>query len=444
LWRNGDVISEDHFYALERRYDNLFGSVNQRFRCYGLVYEPSIDPEFNDLTKNVSLNVIEGSKILVELKGVQAVDRLGHLIRVSAARQFELELTADNRLADGAYLLFVHSRSGAGYTDGESSEIRGGVTLYETPYDISTSSKGLKGVALCRFRIEEKRIAIDEGFVPLGVFVDSSRQSERRHSELLLGLENLANLLGRYVGSYRPDASTSSAWSFAASLWRIVTASTRELRQKQLPVHRFFAVLDQLKDLCRVELVLFSLSSSDSLAQRAKGAAGFISTDLVWDLSETADLGPIFDRAEQLVRRIIEFLQFLPHGVVVEANIPISNVQLTREPGGNKLLITFEKPTTLVRGESLLTITLREFSNSEPVHTRLRVGLGDAIFAQLRELEGLLGRVDPDARTYQIKVPPEVITKEAASQITIYLPPPMGEGVQPLKHHMAVTCVVKP
>jgi hypothetical protein len=109
-----------------------------------------------------------------------------------------------------------------------------------------------------------------------------------------------------------------------------------------------------------------------------------------------------------------------------------------KEAAGNRLNIYLETEAQFLKGKTQITFQLREFSKSDPVGKNIRVGMGSAIFAQLLDLKNLLKRVPGESFTYTIECPPEVVTKDKASQLTLFLPQPLAEGVIDLKSHITI------
>ena len=85
-----------------------------------------------------------------------------------------------------------------------------------------------------------------------------------------------------------------------------------------------------------------------------------------------------------------------------------------------------------------MTIYLRSYSRAEPTHKNVRVSLGDVSQAMLKDLRNSLKPIKGEKLSYRIECPKEIINRESASVISIYVPTPIGEGVPDLKSYLTI------
>jgi len=442
LWRDGDVISESHFYALERWTEHLVGLTNQQAGTFGLLRNAALQSDYNS-SSNISFKQIEGSHYRVDLERIQAVNAFGQYIKIDALRSMDFHFRPVQRSPDGNYFLYVSPvLSGPNGSEPSGSEVVTGAAMHEGSYELSVANDANIGVALCRFRIEENQIRMDQSYIPFGVHIDSSPMSSAAHDNLIQKLLQWGGLLDRYMDSQKPTPEMMVIWSVTGQLLRMTTYSKPSLEQPHTPTVLLFRNLQQFFNALRSELKILYLGwPQESVRSRATELMNLLDQPLVVPVGQQFDLTQSFAQAERLIDASIKFLSYMPAGPVTEKTLAITRADLMKEASGNKITIHLDGENSFTKGKSRLTIQLRDFSKADPVGGTTRVGLGPVIFAQLLDLKGLLKRIPGESFSYVLECPPEVVTREKAAQLTLYLPPPLGEGVIDIKSH--VTIMVK-
>lgn len=439
LWRDGDVISETHFYALERWAEQLVGLGNQQIGTYGLIRNAALQPAYNSLS-NLTFKQIEGSHYRVDVEQIQAMNAFGQIVKIDGLRSMDFHFRPVQRSADGNYFLYLLPMTSS--PDGSQptgSEVITGTTVYEAPYELSVANDANTGVALCRFRIEESQIRIDSSYIPFGVYTDSTPMSAAAHDAFLQKFQQWNALLERYIETLKPIPEMMVIWASTGQLLRVSNFIRPALEQKHTPTFRFFRNLQQFFNALRTELKILSLGwSQETLRQKAAEVINLLDEPLMTQVGQQFDLAVAFSTADRAMDASIKVLAYMPAGPVTEKTLSISRADVIKEAAGNKITIHLAEEAMFTKGKSRITIHLRDFSKADPIGGNTRVGLGSVIFAQLLDLKGHLKRVPGESFTYNLECPPEVVTRDKATQLTLYLPPPLGEGVIDLKSNITI------
>ena len=442
LWRDGDVISEDHFYSLENWVEQLVGVVNQHLGTYGMVRNAALETEYNS-NRNITFKQVQGTHFRVDIGQIQAINVFGRVLRIDAPRAIDFHFKSAQRTPDGSYLLYLSPVTASpDATQPSGSEVVTGTSMYDAACELSTSNDGNAGVAICRFRFEENQIVPDAGYIPFGVFMDSSPMGSTAHENLLQKFQTWLSLLDRYVVTLKPTAEMIVIWNGAWQLYRLGQYNKPKFEERHAPTFAFFTGLQQFFGGVAAELKAISVGwPQATLQQRAAEAIELLGQQLYQVSGQQFDLVSAFAQAEKAFDASIKILSYMPAGPITEKTLPIARAEVMKEAAGNRIVVHFEEEAMFVSGKSRLTIQLREFSKADPVGGTVRVGLGLAIYAQLRDLRNYLKRVPGESFSYNIECPPETVTRDRASQLTMYVPPPLGEGVIDLKGH--ITIIVK-
>jgi hypothetical protein len=439
LWRDGDVISESHFYALERWTEQLVGLTNQQSGTFGMVRNALLQPGYNNLS-NLNFKQIEGSHYRVDVEQMQAVNMFGHVIKIDGLRSIDFHFKPVQRSADGNYFLYLApAPAGQDANQPTGSEVITGTTVYEAPYELSVANDSNTGVPVCRFRIEENQVRIDSSFIPFGIFIDSTPMSVVAQEGVLEKFAQWNALLIRYLDTLKPIPEMMVIWNATGELLRAASLAAPMLEERHTPTLHFFRALQQLFNAIRTEMKLVYLGwNQETLRQRATEIMNLLEQPLVTMVGQQCDLSVSFGLADRMMDASIKILSYMPAGPVTEKTLSIARAELMKEAAGNKITITLAEEALFAKGKSRLTIHLRDFSKADPLGGNTRVGLGSVIFAQLLDLKGHLKRVPGESFTYNLECPPEVVSRDKALQITLYLPPPLGEGVIDLKSHITI------
>ncbi len=439
LWRDGDVISENHFYSLERWTEHLVGLTNQQVGTFGFLRNAALQSEYN-LSENITFKQIEGAHYRVDLERIQAINAFGQVVKIDSLRSIDFHFRPVQRSPDGNYFLYV-SPVNSNPDPGEPSgaEVVTGTALHDASYELSVANDANTGVALCKFKIEENQIRTDQSFIPFGVYLDSSPMSSAAHDNVLQKFAQWNGLLDRYMDSQKPTPEMMVIWTVTGQLLRTTAFCRPTLEQTHTPTFLFFRNFQQFVNALRSELKILYLGwPQESVRQKATELMNLLEQPLIAQAGQQFDLAQSFAQADRIMDASIKFLGYMPAGPVTEKTLSITRAELMKEAAGNKITIYLDGEASFTKGKSRLTIHLRDFAKADPVGGTSRVGLGPVIFAQLLDLKGHLKRAPGESYTYNLECPPEVVTREKASQVTLYLPPPLGEGVIDLKSHITI------
>jgi len=439
LWRDGDVVSENHFYALEEWIEQTVGLSVQQIGISGLFRNPIFQSNYNDIN-NIFIKHIEGTQYRVDIEHFQGINPFGRLISIGERRTFEFNFRPAQRSPDGNYLLYVipvaPGPAGGGK---QTAELETGTVLYDAAYELSTSNDQNTGIACCRLRLEDSQIAVDPAFIPFCISMDGSMMSLAAHENIMQKFNLLSSMLDGYMSTLKPVPELALIWTLTGNVLRSIGAARPVIEQPRTSSYMYFTALQQFFNALGVELkILYVGWSQESLRQKASEVMAALSRPVSSTAGQQFDLATAFAQAGKVLETVVNFLSYLPAGPVAEKTLPVSKVEVFKEAAGNKLLVHLSGEVQLNKGKSRLVVSLREFSKSDPVGGNVRVGIGNAIFAQLFDLKNLLKKVPGESFSYTIECPPDVVTKDKTAHLTIYLPPPLGEGITDIKSHLNI------
>jgi hypothetical protein len=439
LWRNGDVVSEEHFYALEEWIEQLVSMGYSQAGCYGLFRNSYLQTDYNN-PENINFKRLDGANYQVEVSQFQGLSSYGKLIKIDDSRPFNFQFRPSQKNPDGKYLLYImplsSGRDGIVESDSEPTT---GVSVYDALYEVSITNNQNTGVVLCRFKIEDNEFIVDKSFIPFGVFIDSSPMSVGARDGILTKFSLWSSLLDNYLKSLKPTPELALIWNATGQFIRANGFFKPLFENAHTPTLNYFSSLQQFFNQIKSELQILSVGwEQATLKQRINEVVEKLDESIISPNEVQVELNTAFSYAGKLFDDITKLLSYFPAGPIAEKTLPISRVELMKEAAGNRLNIYLETEAQFAKGKTQITFQLREFSKSDSVGKNIRVGMGSAIFAQLLDLKNLLKRVPGESFTYTIECPPEVVTKDKASQLTLFLPQPLGEGVIDLKSHLTI------
>ena len=288
-------------------------------------------------------------------------------------------------------------------------------------------------------KFTDNELIVDKSFIPFGLFINSSSLSLEAHKNLLKKFNRWSSLLENYLKSLKPTPELALIWTSTCQLIRVNSFSKSLFENYNLHTLVFFNSIQQFFNQIKSELQILSVGWEQiSLKQRINEVVEKLNGSVTPSNESQINLTESFKQSEELFDSIIKVLSYFPAGPIAEKTLPISKVELIKEAAGNRFNIYLENEAQFVRGKTQISFQLREFSKSEPIGKNIRVGIGIEIFAQLLDLKNMLKRVQGEAFNYTIECPPQIVNKEKASQLTLYLPQPLGEGVTDLKSHITI------
>jgi hypothetical protein len=206
-----------------------------------------------------------------------------------------------------------------------------------------------------------------------------------------------------------------------------------------MPTYNFFKLLQEFVYRLRAELKILSIGyDQDYLSQQSADTIELLEKPLINIVEQQIDMKQAFDQSYVILDTMMKYLELLPAGPVSEKQLPVDRVEFSKVAGSNKLKIFLKDEVEFHKGETQMTIYLRSYSNAEPIHKNVRVSLGDVSQAMLKDLINALKPIPGENLSYRIECPKEIINRDRASIITIYVPTPMGEGVPDLKRYLTI------
>jgi hypothetical protein len=436
LWRDGDVVTEQHFRLLENWVEHLVGIVGRQSRLFGFVRDATNEAGFN-AGSSVRVVSYNRGRLRIEIEKIRFIDRLGTPCLLDEFRSMELQLPSGLSRTMSRHLIFVSPMLAAGKSGSEANDLQTGVQFVDQQFSASTKDESRSGLAVCAVCVENDQARIDSSFVPRSVFLDSSTIVLERHRAFAERFQRWLDLATRYACQGRREGS--EAWNWARQACRIGHDAKGSLVNSELRSDIFLNALQRFADSLTAELLLSSsLFEHASLKQKAADVAASLQVQRLTISESDTDLTGHFAAAGTVMNHVSDFFSLLPDAPRSERELVVGDARASREAAVNKVTVFFAETAVFTRGKSIISIYLREFANGEPSSLSVRVGLGPVVYAQLLILENALVRMDGDARSYRIECPPEVVLQDHASQLSIFLPPPLGEGVANLATHIRV------
>lgn len=436
-WYNGDVISEDHFLHLERWIEGLSASAHRRFRSHGLIRNPRTQPRFNS-TGTIKLTLADANTLQAEIRDFEFISSSGVRSRVLEPLLTRLPLPAALRATPD--LLVLYLRPGYADTPGPSdpSGIEAGVALLSPSPVLSLQNEDGEGTPVCRFRIEDRTPKADPAFLPPCVSLDGSPELQARHGAAIAGISEIIEDLLRYASARKPEplardeasAEREAARDLVHGLLRILVPARAGMLPASQPPAGFLLTLHAALAAAALELRLVASRTAAEWGWKAGEMASRVELPLPVEHEYPDGLTEVFAAADASLERLREFLPFLPGGA--QRTIEIGAVSLSPDPTSNRLLIAFRKEEEFTPGVTLLSLRLREFTKSPPRNDEVRAGLGNVIYPQLEKHADLLRPAGVGGTDFLIDLPASIVTRLRAAQLVVYLPKPLGEGIQNL------------
>jgi hypothetical protein len=442
IWRDGDVINQNHFKLHERWVENLVGISNQGFSRYGLYRNPVLQDNYNR-SSNISFQLIEGSQYRIDLERIQTINPFGKILKIDEKRSLNLNIQLFKRDADGyivVYLLpYPDNDEIIDQIDRHSEEIMTGTRVYSEPYELSTSNNNGDGVPVLRFRVQGNHLDIDEEYIPYGVFIDSSTYSLNAYYNFKEKFDRLRFLVEEYLLSHSTKPGLQFIWEAASNLHRIMESYNNAFSDPSMDTNYFINKFIDFNHQLKAEFKIFMIGfNQDYYRQIFQNYVEVIDIPIVKQSEQQIDLRYAFDRIDLNLDEMTKFLGLMPEGLDTERSLPIEKVELRKVAGANKLTIYLEGEHDFKQGETLMTIELHSYSQAEPANKNVRVSLGDVAQAMLKDLVNALKPIKGESLSYRIECPKDVINRSRASIISVYVPTPIGEAVPDLKKYISI------
>lgn len=443
IWRDGDIISESHFYNQERWVESMIGMSFQHHVRYGMFRNPILQDMYNR-NENITFHHIEGAQYRVDVELLQLVNQMGQVLKIDARQSLNLIVQFFAGDDEGRIMVYLLPEDidpdDKDLMERNSEEIQTGTRLYSQPCKLSTTNDYNNGVPIMRFKVQGNVLDRDETFIPFGLHMDSSTACMFAHDRFIEKFQRYKNLLSDYLKTLRPTENLMQIWEVTTQLYRLLEGYEPAFLDKGMKTIEFFRSLQQYINLAKAELRILSIGyEQDFLRQKTADALEILETPLITIIEQQYELSYSFQQAERVMDGLMKHLEFLPAGPISEKDLPIQRVEFSRVAGFNKLTVFLEKEMEFSKGESLMTVYLRSYTRSDPAHKNVRVSLGDVAHGMLRDFLNSLKPMKDEKHSYRIECPKEAINRTSASIISIYVPTPIGEGVPDLKGHLKIT-----
>ncbi len=447
MWRDGDIITESHLKSLESWVENLTGAASQKTRTFGFLRNPALQEAYNKST-NIHFHVIDESQYKesqyrIDIERMEVINPFGQVLKIDERRSFNLRIQFAKQTEEGyimAYLVpAAVNENNMEKIEALDDTISEGLVLYHTPCELTTSNDKRNGVPVLRFVVQSGLVSIDESYIPFGIHLDSSSLSIDAHKLFMEKYERFSALLTDYLNSLRPLPQLVLVWQATSELYRIVEGFKPSLNDSSMPTFNFFKLLQEFVNRLKAELKILSIGfEQDYLSQQSADTIEVLEKPLINIVEQQIDMKQAFDQSYVVLDTMMKYLEFLPAGPVSEKQLPVDRVEFSKVAGSNKLKVYLKDEVEFRKGETQMTIYLRSYSNAEPIHKNVRVSLGDVSQAMLKDLLNALKPIPGENLSYRIECPKEIINRDKASIITIYVPTPVGEGVPDLKRYLTI------
>ncbi len=439
VWNDGDVLTAEHFHALELSIDTLNGLGHVLSGLTGFVRDPRRQRQYNQ-PDCVSIRHEHGSTYYVSVERLMGISNNGKIVKIDERRVFEVTLSSSNRTYDNECFLYLIPEQLEKLSPENPDVPESGVQYANPGFQMAVSDERDSGLVVARLVFHDATPEIDSSFIPYSVFVSSSETSLRAWQRLRDSLVSYISLLESYVWSLSQSSELSAIWNASCSLLRLVAQMHGATASQSLSSIGFFLALSSFFSATRADVrTVATLLMDKATRQRAIKHAETLDTGLLISKVEQQDLSGAYRLAAEWLVDLTDFLSILPLGPEVEKTLRIRHAELSVGQGfGNRISITLENPLSLHKGMTNVRILLREISHSEPMVNNVRIGFDNPLYPQLLDLPDILQRQDGDSFTYSIHCPKELINKEQVSTITLYLPQPFGEDVPDLKSRISI------
>ena len=447
IWRDGDVVTENHFHAQESWVENLVGLTNQFPRKYGLYRHAFLQEGYNH-SSNIIFHMIDEAQYKethyrIDIEKFQAINPYGQVLKIDNRRSFNLRIQFSKQSEQGYIIAYLApdqvEEDMLEKVDPEDEMVSTGLTLYHSPCKLTTSNDNRDGLPILRFKVEGGHLDIDESYIPFGLHIDSSNKSEDAHSLFAEKFKRFELLLSDYLNTLRPIEELRLIWDLTSSMYRITRGFYYQLIDPAIQTVVFFNYLQQWIEMIKAEIVITTIGYEDDLLrQKSADTLEILARPLIEIVEQQFDLNAGFAQADMIIGTMMKYLEVLPAGPVSEKQLPIDRVEFSKVAGSNKLKVFLKNEVEFKKGETQMTIYLRSYTNAEPVHKNVRVSLGDISQAMLKDLRNALKPITGEKLSYRIECPKEIINKDSASIITIYVPTPVGENVPDLTRYLTI------
>jgi hypothetical protein len=441
LWRDGDIVTENHFQALENWAENLCALSNQHLMRYGLYRNSLLHENYNNYS-NITFSIIEEvrnreSKYQIGIEKFLAINPKGKFLTIEEHQNFSIRIPLSSQNQEGFIYLYLVPK--IQQNQSYSEEVESGMVSYLPGCDLSTSNANNDGIAIVRFKIVSGLIYKDENFIPYGIFVDSSSVSQSYFIFINNNYNQLVRLIHDYLSTIRPTQQMLMIWNSVTSIYKTVKSYLPVFSMNSQNTVDFFVEFKKLINYLQAELEIMTLAVNDQKIKQAYLDMIPILNNPNVDLNEKVyDLTLGFNAVIDIINSFSNFIGLLPEGPITEKQLNIDKVDFIRVAGSNKLIIYLKEKLSFKKGSSILTIYLKSYTRSEPLNKNVRIGLGDLPFPLLKD-NWFLENIPDEKHSYKIVCSSDSFETTSVNVVTVYVSNPVGEDVPDLTKSTIIT-----
>lgn len=438
-WRNGEVITEDHFNFLELWIEQLlaFQFIYLSDKG-GMLRHPTAMKHFN-LKKNIFFNRVDNILWRVEIEYFCAVNSFGKPIIIEERKTFELRIRRSDQDADGnLYIYIIPQTNQANQPElVANDDIETDVSLYKTQYQLTTTPDPLSGIPIARFTIRGENIVVDENFIIPTLTTNGSQWAQIFTESLYKSYSHWKVTLETYFKTLQPLPELHHIWTVTSNFLRSTSSILTELHAENLHFELYLRIVRRFFLIMKTDIeILISAFRSEGLRMKASQVIDILDT-FQFHTQNLQQYDALLSSLINAFTAITELLSEFPSGPERELTLPISGIELREVSTGNKLLISFNKKEQFVRGKSKIILRLTNFSMATQIREGVKFGMSRTLtFADLEDITYCLKAL-PTGDGYILEVPPERVDHDSSETFVLFLPRPLGENID-LKKNITV------
>jgi hypothetical protein len=391
---------------------------------------------------SITVKNLQGTQYQITVQRFQGVTSKGRIISLFDAQQFDLNLRTTDRDSEGFFVLFLIPVDGEAGSSKGTDVTSGEPVHYEPVCKAQVADEGHDGLVIARFKADGAIVTHDPNFLPLCFTINASPQSLRRFEAIGKTYQRLMESVELYVKALVNRKGLEPIWVFSVELFRLMCRHKSVFFNTNQQSQTYFVSVQVLIDAIIGELkVLASEYKEAKLLGEIHSSIDHLSHPLL-TVSLDMNMARPYEVVQEAVEEVAHLLSRFPEGPAVEASLAVKEMTFSKGTAYNKLVIQFVEEISYSKDQSNLVFKLRDFSTREPSTWDIRLALGgDMPYGSLPQLNNLLKKVGTDEFDFRIECPGEVIGTGKMRQLTLYLPPPLGESVDTPRARVTVSMV---
>jgi hypothetical protein len=439
LWKDGDVVTENHFRGLEAWVESAQALLALQGGGHGMLRVAEVDGIFNDMSA-ISIKNVQGIQYRAKIEKFCALTAKGQIVSLFGSREFELTFRTTDRDREGYYHIFLLPASDPGPES--AATVGAGPILYEPLFRAQTTDDLHEGFCIARLKADGPSITFDPEFLPLCLTVDASPQSLRRCDRIFEDYQRMTSSVEAYIRALVNRTGMEPVWAFAKELFRLLCLFKHSFSGRSQLSQGYFLKAQEFIDAVAGELAILSSEYKEPKLLGEIHATIERLSNPVTSLSLDINMGKAYDAVHRSLETVMQLLSRFPEGPAIEAALAVEEMTFTKGTAYNKLSIQFVEEVSYSKDGSRLVFTFRDFSSREPSASDIRLALGsDLPYGSLPQLNDLLKRVSTEEFDFRIECPGGLLGTGKMRKLTLYLPPPLGENVESLRSRVTVSLI---